>query len=103
MDHILQFYSRKDIQKALIEHCKSREVAVKYGDGGYGKRPDTLGFEGDVLELAKQGATSFHISEERWQDPLGLKTGMQKKQLEELRIGWDLLLDIDSNFIEYSK
>lgn len=81
----------------------SREVAVKYGTGGYGKRPDVLQFPGDVLALATAGATSFHISEERWHNPLNLKVGMTKGQLDELRAGWDLLLDIDSNFIEYSK
>ncbi len=103
MEHILKHYQRKDIQKALIQHCTKREVAIKYGDRGYGKRPDTLQFEGDIAEVAKNGATSFHISEERWQDPLSLKTGMTRKQLDELRIGWDLLLDIDSNFVEYSQ
>lgn len=103
MEHILAYYSRREIQKALLTHCKSREVAIRYGERGYGKRPDTLQFEGDVAEVARNGATSFHISEERWQDPLSLKTGMNRKQLDELRIGWDLLLDIDSNFIEYSQ
>ncbi len=99
----LSFYSRKEIQKALVRIAKNREVAVQYGDKGFGKRPDIIKFEGDILELAKQGVTSFHISEERWSDPLKLQPGMTKRQLDELRIGWDFLIDIDSKDLEYSK
>jgi DNA primase large subunit len=99
---LLKYYSRKDVQKAIYESSINREIAVKFGDKGFGKRPDILQFGTDVYELVKQGATSFNISEERWQDPLLLKIGMTKKQLDDLRIGWDLLLDIDGLF-EYSK
>jgi hypothetical protein len=53
--------------------------------------------------LVKRGATSFHCSEEIWSDPLKIVTGMQEKQLNEIRIGWDLLIDIDSKYIDYSK
>ncbi len=98
----LRFYARKDVQKKILEASKDREVAFKFGDKGFGKRPDILQFEGDVFEMAKQGVTSFHISEERWNDPLQLSTGMSKKQLDELRKGWDLILDIDGPF-EVSK
>ncbi len=103
MQHILKFYSRKDIQKEIVKYAKHREVAVKYGDRGYGRRPDVLLMAGDVLDMARNGATSFHISEERWIDPLSIKTGMTRKQLDDLRNGWDLLLDVDSNFLEYAK
>jgi len=98
----LQFYSRKDIQKEILKAAKDREVAFKFGEKGFGKRPDILQFEGDILELAKQGVTSFHISEERWSNPLSLDTGMRRKDLDELRDGWDLVLDIDGPF-ELSK
>ncbi len=102
-ESILKYYSRRDIQSAILREAKGREVAVRFGEKGYGKRPDTLQYENDVLEFAKQGATSFHISEERWKNPLDLKTGMPQHQQEELRAGWDLVLDIDCKFIEYSK
>jgi len=98
-----EFYSRKDIQKEIIEISKNREVSVMIGEKGFGKRPDILQFESDIPELIKQGATSFHISEERWSNPLLLKPGMSKKQLDELRIGWDLVLDIDAPDLEKSK
>jgi len=98
----LQFYSRKDVQKEILKAAKNKEVAFKFGDKGFGKRPEIIQFEGDVFELAKQGATSFHISEESWGDPLDIVTGMTRKQLDELRIGWDLILDIDGPY-EISK
>lgn len=103
MNELIEFYSRKDIQNEMVRIAKDREVGVRYGDKGFGKRPDMIQFGGDVLDLVKGGATSFHISEERWQDPLQLKTGMTKKQLDDLRIGWDLVIDIDCKELEYSK
>lgn len=102
-EKILKFYSRKDVQKKIVESSMDREVGVKYGEKGFGKRPDVLQYESDVLELAKQGATSFHISEERWKNPLLLESGMTKLKLDDLRKGWDCILDIDTKFIEYSK
>lgn len=102
-EKILEYYSRKDVQKAILNSSKNREVAVKYQDGNFGKRPDILQFENDILELAKQGASSFHISEEHWGNPLLLKPGMTKSELDNLRIGWDCILDIDTKFLEYAK
>ncbi|MBI2106143.1 hypothetical protein HYT56_04895 [Candidatus Woesearchaeota archaeon] len=103
MTNYLEFYSRKYIQKAILEAAKNKEVAIKYANGSYGKRPDIISFENDVFELAKQGATSFHVSEEHWKNPLLLKPGMAKTQLDNLRVGWDLIIDIDTKFIEYSR
>jgi len=100
---ILKFYSRKDIQKEIIKLSKNREVAVNFGEKGYGKRPDTLEYENDILELAKQGATSFHVSLERFKDPLKLKTGMSQKELEGLRTGFDIIIDLDTKIFEISK
>jgi hypothetical protein len=96
------YYSRKDIQNAIFEFCKNREVCPRYFEG-FGKRPDALQYPSDIFELVKKGATSFHCSEEIWSDPLKIETGMPEKQLNELRTGWDLLIDIDSKYIDYSK
>lgn len=96
------YYSKPKIQKAIFNFAKNREVVPRYFEG-FGKRPDTLQYEGDVFELVKKGATSFHCSEELWSDPLSIETGMKEKQLDELRKGWDLLLDIDSKYLDYSK
>ncbi|MDP3728835.1 MAG: hypothetical protein Q8R18_05280 [bacterium] len=101
-DIYFQYYSRKDIQEAMLKVCEDREVVPRYGEG-FGKRPDMLQYPGDILEMAKKGATSFHISEERWHDPLLLKAGMSKKDLDENRKGWDLILDIDTAHWDYAK
>ena len=103
MADFLDYYSRKDIQKAILEASRDREVAVKYHSGSFGKRPDALNFEQDVFELAKQGAVSFHVSEEHWKNPLLLKPAMAKNELDNLRVGYDIILDIDTKFIEYAK
>ncbi len=107
MDHdfesLLKFYARKSVQDAILEHAKDREVGTCYGLNNFGKRPDILQFNSDIFELARQGVTSFHISEERWANPLEIRTGMSKKELDELRIGWDCVLDIDSSYVEYSQ
>ncbi|MEJ2268027.1 MAG: hypothetical protein P8X70_03055 [Nanoarchaeota archaeon] len=96
------YYARPDIQKAIFEFCKNREVVPRYFEG-FGKRPDSLEYPGDIFELVKRGATSFHCSEEIWKNPLEIKTGMQEPELNSLRNGWDLLMDIDSKYIDYSK
>jgi DNA primase catalytic subunit len=96
------YYSRKDVQKIIFEFSKKREVCPRYFEG-FGKRPDSFEYSGDIFELVKKGATSFHCSEELWENPLEIKTGMSEEQSNELRIGWDLLIDIDSKYIDYSK
>ena len=99
----LQHYKRPEIQEEMVFHAENKEIAVNYNNERFGKRPDTLKYKADILELVKQGATSFHASEELWQNPLHLATGMKRKETEELRIGFDLVLDIDCPFVEYSK
>jgi DNA primase catalytic subunit len=96
------YYSRQDVQEAIFKFSKNREVIPRYFEG-FGKRPDSFQYQGDIFELAKRGATSFHSSEEIWEDPLKIQTGMDENQLNELRIGWDFLIDIDSKYIDYSK
>ncbi|MCK9596849.1 hypothetical protein M0R19_06690 [Candidatus Pacearchaeota archaeon] len=96
------YYSRPEIQKAIFAFSQNREICPRYFEG-FGKRPDSLQYESDILELVKKGATSFHCSEEIWDNPLNIQTGMSEKQLNDLRVGWDLLLDIDSKYIDYSK
>ena len=96
------YYSRPDVQKAIFEFCKNRETVPRYFEG-FGKRPDSLEYPGDSFELVKKGATSFHGSEEIWKDPMKINTEMNEDQLKELRTGWDLLIDIDSKYLDYSK
>ncbi len=88
------YYSRKDVQRAMFEFSKNREIAPRYFEG-FGKRPDSLQFQKDIFALSRKGATSFHCSEEIWKDPMSIKTGASKEDLNKQRIGWDLLIDID--------
>lgn len=101
-NQLLKFYSRKDIQGEIFNSAKNKEFSVRFGET-FGKRPDVLEFENDILEFIKTGATSFHLSEEHWSDPLKLQSGMSQKQLDELRTGWDLIIDIDCKYLDYSK
>ena len=98
----LSYYKRRDVQEEMIKSAENREIAVRYGDE-FGTRPDVLNNPNDILELAKQKATSFHASEELWGNPLQLNLDMKKHEIGELRIGWDLVLDIDCSFYEYSR
>ena len=100
---LLKHYSKPAVQEAILAECEHREVGISYGNKGYGKRPDMLQFKHDIYEFARQGATSFHVSLERWDDPLALAAGMQKRELDSIRTGWDLVFDIDSKFVEFSK
>ena len=100
---LLRHYKRADIQEEIIANAHDREIAIKFGDKGFGKRPDVLKYPRDILELAKQGATSFHASEELWHNPLQLGQDMKQHEVASLRKGWDLVLDIDCHFLEYSK
>jgi len=96
------YYSMPEIKKALFEFSKNRECIPRYYEI-FGKRPDSFQYENDIFEYVKRGATSFHCSEELWRDPLEISTELSKNEIDELRIGWDLLLDIDSKYLEYSK
>lgn len=99
----LKFYKREDIQEAMLKTSEDKEVAVIYGDRGFGKRPDTLQYNNDILEHAKRGATSFHCSEENWFNPLQIDRNLKPTELANLRKAWDLVLDIDCKLLDYSK
>lgn len=107
-EKVLKFYSRRDVQEAIYEAAKDKEIGVfcffkNTNAYGFLKRPDVINSPADVLELAKQGATSFHFSEENWKDPLLLSSDMTRKEQDKLRKGWDLVIDIDTPMFEYSK
>ena len=100
---VLRHYKREDIQKEMILHSQNKEVVGSFKGEGYAKRPDTLSYPRDIIELAKTGITSFHASEELWSNPLQLDPLLKKQDIEKLRIGWDLVIDIDCQYWPYSK
>jgi len=97
------YYSRKDVQEALLEAAKNREIVGVFSNGNFGKRPNVLVYPQDILEMVKEGVVSFHGSVERWSNPMVLESGMIKQELDELRIGWDLIIDPDCPDFEIAK
>ena len=96
------YYSNPKLQEYLIEFGKNREVVPRYFEG-FGKRPDMIQYPSDIAGLAGKGATSFHCSEEIWSDPLQLQSSMNTDEQNKLRKNWDLLIDIDSPYLDFSK
>lgn len=101
LSELIRYYSKPAICKELVRYAENREVAVQFTDT-FGKRPDVLQLPSDVINAVRRGATSFHCSEERWQNPLALKQESTKKELDDLRIGWDLIIDVDCKNFEWS-
>ncbi|MCK4649904.1 hypothetical protein KAT36_01600 [Candidatus Pacearchaeota archaeon] len=99
----VSYYARADIQQAMFDFCKDRETVANFNNRFFAKRPDTFDYPSDILNQAKQGATSFHTSEEIWQNPLDINTDMTPEQYNQIKTGWDLLIDIDSPFLDYGK
>jgi hypothetical protein len=98
---ILKYYLNEEvINKLLI--VKDRECAVRYYDK-FGKRPMYFQYPNDIENLIRGGATSFHVSEERWVNPLLLDKDLSKDQLTDLRKSWDLVIDIDCKVLDISK
>ena len=97
-----RYYRRKEIQEAIASFSSHKEVVPRYMDA-FGRRPDIIEYPNDVLNLAEKGATSFHCSEEIWSNPMDLQTSSTPESLNSLRTGWDLIIDIDSDFLDYSK
>jgi len=103
-EQIEKYYSRPEILKAMMQIAEDREVAQSLASGGFGRRPNAVFYEQDLLQMVKENAVSFHCSVERWKNPLSLNTGMRREDLDANRIGWDLIIDIDCDHgLDYSK
>lgn len=96
------YYSQPKIQKAILDFADKREVVPRYFEG-FGKRPDMIQYPSDIQGLVNKGATSIHCSEEHWLDTLQLSSEITTEEMNSLRVGWDLLIDIDSPFLDCSK
>ncbi|MEK6855231.1 MAG: hypothetical protein AABX73_03335 [Nanoarchaeota archaeon] len=96
------YYSNKKLQESIVDFSKNREVVPRYFEQ-FGKRPDSIQYESDVIGLVRKGATSFHASEELWEDVFKLDSEMTVGESNSLRKSWDLLIDVDSPFLDCSK
>ena len=98
---VLKYYMNDNVINRLL-NVKDRECAARYYDK-FGTRPMLFQYPSDVETLIKTGATSFHVSEERWINPLLLDKELPKEQLDDMRKGWDLLIDVDCKILDISK
>lgn len=101
---IIKYYSQNFVQKAIAGVAESRELISSREDGGYIKRPDIVSYPQDIVERAKLGAATFHCSVEKWKNPMQLGSQLSKNEMDELRICWDLIIDIDAKVkLEHSQ
>ena len=99
LKQILDYYSREDIQQAILKVAKDREVAGVFRNGSFSNRPNTLMYPQDIISMVRQGVIEFHCSLERWKHPMALKPD----NYDDLRKGWDLVLDLDCNVFEHGR
>ncbi len=92
---IIAHYSNPVVKKEIARVAEGREVAVQFQGGAFGKRPQVIQFPQEIESFARSGATSFHISLEQWTDPLKLNPDINRREMDALRKGWDLVIDID--------
>ena len=100
---IIRWYSRKEVGTEIVKSAENKEVAIRLVSGSFGKRPNVLQFPKDVSDFARMGVTSFHISVETWEDPLRLSGESTEHLMNEIRSSWDLIIDIDCPWFEYSR
>ncbi|MBT3582221.1 hypothetical protein HN924_01435 [Candidatus Woesearchaeota archaeon] len=98
----IEHYSNPEVMKELARVSQDREVGIVMQGGFFGKRPDIIQYPKEIEALARKGATSFHISQERWFDPMHLSSESTKREIDALRKGWDLIVDIDCPHFDYS-
>ncbi len=96
---ILAYYSREDVQEALLELSKEREVVGVFRNGEFSKRPNTLVYPQDITAMVKSGVQEFHFSIERWSNPMAIKS----TNYSDLRTGWDIIFDLDCKDFEHGR
>ncbi len=93
---IIKYYSNPKVQEEMRRIAKDREVAGSFKDGSFFHRPDTIIYPKDIEERVKRGITCFHCSVEHWRNPMQLSAQLKPKELDDLRKGFDVIIDIDS-------
>lgn len=96
---VVRYYGREDIQKAMLDVAKNREVAGVYRSGEFSKRPNMLVYPKDITAMVRSGILEFHSSIERWTNPMALKP----ENYNDVRMGWDIILDLDCKLFEHGK
>ncbi|MEM5872187.1 MAG: hypothetical protein QW051_04930, partial [Candidatus Aenigmatarchaeota archaeon] len=96
---VYEYYSREDVQNFIFEFSRNREVVGVFRNGSYSQRPNAIIYPNDILAMVKTGVVEFHGSLERWSNPMNLR----EDNYEKLRVGWDLIFDIDCENFEHGK
>jgi DNA primase catalytic subunit len=97
--NVLEYYSREDVQNALLELGRNREVVGVFRNGSFGTRPNVILYAQDIVSMVRSGVLEFHSSLERWSNPMAIRTDNP----EGLRTGWDLILDLDCRDFGHAK
>ncbi len=96
---ILDYYSREDVQKRMMEAARDREVAGVFKTGAFGQRPGGLQYPADITSMVNNGAIEFHGSIERWSQPMAIKAD----NYSQLRSGWDFVADVDCDDFRHGR
>lgn len=94
-----EYYSRDDIQEALLSFSRDREVVGVFRNGSYSTRPNVIIYPNDIIAMVREGSLEFHSSIERWSQPMNIRTD----NYDQLRTGWDMILDLDCRAFEHGR
>ncbi|MFZ8856239.1 MAG: DNA primase small subunit domain-containing protein, partial [Candidatus Nanopusillus sp.] len=104
INNLIKFYqNNKEILEDMVKISQNREVGYLLSNNNFGHRPSKIETKEDIINYIKRGAISFHISIERWIDLNILSEKVSKKDLNEYRLGWDFIIDIDAKSLDLSK
>jgi len=96
---VREYYSREDVKNFIFEFSKNREVTGVFESGSFSQRPNFIQYPNDVSAMVETGIVEFHGSLEHWSNPMMLKSD----NYNDIRIGWDLVLDLDCKVTEHGK
>ncbi len=99
---LIKYYSQEKFREFMLNYSKNREVIPRFRER-FGERPQTFRFDGELMNVIRMGVSSFHASEEHWRNPLSLSKDLSINELNNQRLKWDLILDIDTKKLEYAK
>jgi hypothetical protein len=101
---ILKHYTSPTVVREIIKISQNREIGGRTAEGQFMKRPSIIQYPSDLVEKIKSGVVAFHCSVEHWNNPMVLSPDLRPAELDELRKGWDLIIDIDAKAkLEHSK
>ena len=95
-EEIVRYYARPEIQREIVRFAKNREIGGRARDDRFFSRPDMIQYPTDVSDRVKQGYATFHCSVEHWSNPMTLGPELRPSDLDDLRTGWDLIIDLDA-------